>query len=187
MGDVSEPAAVEPEAIQPDDKDWTWVLDRPCPDCGADVSRIAAPELAELLHENTRGWYDALDGTDAAVRPAPERWSPLEYACHVRDVHALFEVRVRAMLEQDDPTYVSWDQDAAAVEQRYHEQDPTTVIVELVEAAASAAAVYAGVRGADWQRTGHRGDGAQFTIESLGRYHLHDVVHHLHDLTLDAR
>jgi hypothetical protein len=31
-----------------------------------------------------------------------------------------------------------------------------------------------------------RSNGDEFTVESLGRYHLHDVVHHLHDVGADA-
>jgi hypothetical protein len=27
-----------------------------------------------------------------------------------------------------------------------------------------------------------RSNGDEFTVETLGRYHLHDVVHHLHDV-----
>ena len=34
----------------------------------------------------------------------------------------------------------------------------------------------------EWQRPGRRSDGAEFTIDSLARYLLHDVVHHLHDV-----
>ena len=33
-----------------------------------------------------------------------------------------------------------------------------------------------------WQRRGLRSDGSEFTVETLGRYHLHDVVHHLYDV-----
>ena len=29
---------------------------------------------------------------------------------------------------------------------------------------------------------GRRSDGSAFTVESLGRYWLHDVEHHLHDV-----
>ncbi len=50
-------------------------------------------------------------------------WSPLEYACHVRDVFPLFDERLVLMLAQDGPQYANWDQDATAVE-RYAEQDP---------------------------------------------------------------
>jgi hypothetical protein len=169
-------------SIEPDTKDWTWVLTQSCPECGFDPADVAAEDVADLIHENTRGWYGALDGPDAAVRPAANVWSPLEYACHVRDVHLLFAERLRLMLDQDDPLFANWDQDVAAVEGRYGEQDPATVSVELVEAAADVAAIYAGVEGDQWQRPGRRSNGSVFTVETFGRYHLHDVVHHLHDI-----
>jgi hypothetical protein len=169
-------------SIEPDTKDWTWVLTRPCPECGFDAARVVPEDLADLIRQNTRGWYAALDGPDAAVRPAPSIWSPLEYACHVRDVHRLFAERLTLMLEQDDPQFANWDQDATAVESRYAEQDPAVVAVELVEAAADAAAIYAQVQGEQWQRPGRRSNGSVFTVETLGIYHLHDVDHHLHDV-----
>jgi hypothetical protein len=168
--------------IAPDTKDWTWVLERPCPECGFDPARVAVADLPDLIHDNTRGWYAALDGPRAAVRPEPGVWSPLEYGCHVRDVHRLFGERATLMLDQDDPRFADWDQDATALEDRYAEQDPATVSVELVEAAADVAALYAGVTGEQWGRPGRRSNGSVFTVETLGRYHLHDVVHHLHDV-----
>ncbi|WP_221177277.1 DinB family protein [Nocardioides marmoriginsengisoli] len=169
-------------AIEPDTKDWTWVLERPCPECGFDPSAIDATTLPDLIRSNTRGWYGVLDGADAAVRPGPQTWSRLEYACHVRDVHRLFGERVGLMLDQDDPQFANWDQDVTAIEDRYDEQDPSVVAVELVEAAADVAAVYAGVASDAWQRTGRRSNGSLFTVETLGIYHLHDVVHHLYDI-----
>ena len=168
--------------IEPDTKDWTWVLSSACPECGFDPTEVNAADLPDLFHQNTRGWYAALDGPDAATRPSPGVWSPLEYACHVRDVHRLFAERLTLMLEQDDPLWADWDQDATAVESRYAEQDPATVSVELVEAAADVAALYAQVRDDQWQRPGRRSNGSVFTVETLGTYHLHDVHHHLHDV-----
>ena len=100
----------------------------------------------------------------------------------MRDVHEVFAERVRLMLEEDAPTFADWDQDQAALEQRYDEQAPAVVAVELVERAAEAAAAYARVAPDQWQRAGHRSNGSVFTVETLGRYHLHDVVHHLWDV-----
>ena len=168
--------------IVPDTKDWTWVLARPCPDCGFDPASVHPDRLPELIHDNTRRWYDVLDRADVATRLAPHVWSALEYACHVRDVHALFDLRVRSMLEQDDPTFEGWDQDVAAVEGVYGSQDPATVIVELVEAAADVSATYSRVADPQWQRRGRRGDGAEFTVATLGTYHLHDIAHHVMDV-----
>jgi hypothetical protein len=79
--------------IVPDDKDWTWVLERPCPECGA------------------------------------------------------------------------------------------VVAADLLAAAATLADRFDGVSGDQWQRTGARSDGAQFTVETFARYFIHDPVHHLHDVT----
>jgi hypothetical protein len=168
--------------IEPDTKDWTWVLARPCAECGFDAGRVRVEDLADLVHANTCGWYTALDGPDAAVRPSANVWSPLEYACHVRDVHRVFAERLTLMLERDDPKFANWDQDVTAVESRYAEQDPAVVSVELVEAAADVAAIYARVEGVQWQRPGRRSNGSVFTVETLGRYHLHDAEHHLHDI-----
>ena len=170
--------------IEPDTKDWTWVVDRACPDCGFDPDAVARERLADEIHENTRGWYEVLADADFAVRPAQHVWSRLEYACHVRDVHRLFAERVQLMLDSEDPEFDNWDQDVTAVEERYGEQDPAEVGTALVERAAEAAAVYAGVSGDQWQRTGRRSNGSLFTVESIGRYHLHDVVHHLWDVSI---
>lgn len=167
--------------IEPDTKDWTWVLSRPCPDCGYDASAIAPQRLPDLLRANAAALAAVLARPGARTRPAEHVWSPLEYACHVRDVHRVFDGRVRLMLTTDDPAFESWDQDATAVAERYDLADPALVAVELTEAAEVVAGTYAGVRGAQWSRVGRRSDGTAFTVESLGRYHLHDAVHHLWD------
>jgi hypothetical protein len=170
-------------SIEPDTKDWTWVLEQPCEQCGFDPAAVAREDLPDLLHENTRGWYAVLTDPDHAVRPAPNVWSRLEYACHVRDVHELFAKRVRLMLDQDDPTFENWDQDATAVEEGYGLQEPGAVGTALVERAAEVAAVYASVEGDQWERTGRRSNGSRFTVQTIGVYHLHDVAHHLWDVT----
>ena len=40
----------------------------------------------------------------------------------------------------------------------------------------------AAVRDDQWSRTGRRSDGAVFTVESFGRYLVHDPVHHVWDV-----
>jgi hypothetical protein len=170
------------DAITPDTKDWTWVLRRPCEDCGFDPAAQGYRDLPGLVHDTAMTWSEVLARPDAAERPAPTVWSPLEYGAHVRDVHVLFAQRLRLMLEEDTPTFANWDQDATAVADDYGSQDPTTVAVELIEAAGTVAGIYATVSDATRARRGLRSNGDEFTVESLGRYHLHDVVHHLHDV-----
>ena len=118
----------------------------------------------------------------ARTRPTEQQWSTLEYACHVRDVFRLYDKRLELMVEHDDPLFENWDQDRTAVDSRYAEQDPERVAAELQAAAAALAERFDAVTQSSWSRTGRRGDGAEFTIDSFSRYLLHDPVHHLHDV-----
>lgn len=169
--------------IEPDTKNWTWVLQEPCPDCGMDTAAFPREDVARLLRENAAKWPAVLARPDVRERPSPDTWSPLEYACHVRDVHRKFRGRLRSMLTEDDPLFDNWDQDATAVEDRYNEQDPKTVSAELTEAAFALADAFAAVSGDAWERTGRRSDGAAFTVESFARYFIHDPTHHLWDVS----
>jgi DinB superfamily len=169
-------------SITPDAKDWTWVLARPCPECHYDASAVERATLGSRARATLPLWRQALARTDATVRPAPEVWSPLEYGCHVRDVFRVFDERLRLMLDRDDPQFADWNQDASALAGRYGEQDPATVAAELLAAGETIAVRFDAVPDGAWSRPGRRSNGSTFTVESLGRYFLHDVEHHLHDV-----
>jgi hypothetical protein len=182
---VADPAP-DAEVITPDTGDWTWVLDRQCPECGLDVRTLDREQIADVLRSNAMAWADLLDADPQLrrARPRPGRWSTLEYACHVRDVYRVFDERLVLMLEQRDPRYPNWDQDATAIEAGYRHQLPDRVAGELLAAADVLADRFDDVRGAQWQRTGTRSDGARFTVESFARYFIHDPVHHIWDVTM---
>ncbi|WP_090860209.1 DinB family protein [Nocardioides lianchengensis] len=169
-------------AIEPDTKDWTWVLQHPCPECGYVAEDPDRTALGDLVRGNAALWPVLLAAPDAAARPGPDVWSVLEYACHVRDVQRVFSERLALMLDQDDPLFANWDQDETAVAERYDLQAPAVVADELVAAAETVAAQYDAVPADAWTRSGRRSNGAVFTVETLGRYHLHDLVHHAHDV-----
>jgi hypothetical protein len=87
------------------------------------------------------------------------------------------------MLSEHDPRFPNWDQDETAIVARYNEQEPAVVADDLVAAGEQLARRFEGVRDEQWQRTGRRSDGANFTVGTLARYLLHDPVHHLYDVT----
>ncbi|PZS35853.1 MAG: methyltransferase type 12 [Pseudonocardiales bacterium] len=173
----------DPLTPAPDDKDWTWVLQEPCSECGFDARVMSPPDdLPVYIRAVVSAFASALGRPDAAERPAPEVWSPLEYGCHVRDVCLLYDERLQLMLAQDDPLWANWDQDATAIESRYWSQDPAEVAKELALAGVDIAASFAEVRDDQWQRPGRRSGGSVFTIDTLARYFAHDLVHHVHDI-----
>lgn len=166
--------------ITPDTKDWTWVLERTCPECGFDVTAFPREQVGEMIRANADEWEPLLQHPEVRSRPSDDRWSALEYGCHVRDVFRLYDERLRMMLEDDDAHYQNWDQDEASA--GYSAEDPGRVIEELKAAAAALADRFDSVEGTDWDRTGNRSDGARFTVESFARYFIHDPVHHVHDV-----
>jgi hypothetical protein len=169
--------------IVPDAKDWTWVLQRPCPECGLDTSSFPREAVFAMTLSNATAWARPLAAPDAARRPRADKWSALEYGCHVRDVFKLYDYRLGLMLAEDNPLFPNWDQDQAAAADRYHAQDPATVADELTAAADALSLSFSSVDSTQWARKGRRGDGAAFTVETFARYFIHDPIHHLYDVT----
>ncbi len=170
-------------AIVPDAKNWTWVLERVCPECGFDAAAVDRDQIGRLVRDNAAAWPTLLLSPTARQRPTDDRWSALEYGCHVRDVFGLFDERLRLMLDVDGPQFENWDQDETAIAERYDQQNPSEVARQLLAAGAGLADRWDGVAVDQWDRTGFRSDGAAFTVDSFARYFLHDPVHHLVDVT----
>ncbi|NJC23468.1 hypothetical protein BJ994_002544 [Arthrobacter pigmenti] len=166
--------------IEPDSKDWTWVLERPCEGCGLDAGAFPPADIPDRIRADLPHWRTVLERSDVANRPDAGTWSPLEYAAHVRDVFALFIERTDLMLREEDPLFANWDQDRTAAEKNYAAEDPAAVQGELTAAGEAYAARLEGI--SDWERVGRRSNGSRFTIATLAQYGLHDVVHHLSDV-----
>jgi hypothetical protein len=176
-----QPLPVDPP---PDNKDWTWTLTRRCDQCGFSAGDVPAAEIAERAFIAAEEWVQILRSSPAvASRPEPAVWSPLEYGCHVRDVYRLFDTRLALILAEDHPTFTSWDQDETAIAERYHEQDPEVVADELEAAAQAFVARNQSLDPAQLERRGTRSNGDEFVVITFLQYFLHDVIHHLWDVT----
>jgi hypothetical protein len=168
----------------PDTKDWTWTLTRRCDQCGLSAGDIKPEDFAERAFIAGEEWVQILRSSPAvAARPSPAVWSPLEYGAHVRDVYRLFDPRLAQMLNDDSPTFTNWNQDETAIKEAYGEQDPEVVADELEAAAQRFVARIQSLKPDQYARVGFRSDGAEFTVVTFIQYFLHDVIHHLWDVT----
>ena len=168
----------------PDTKDWTWVLHEVCPECGVESARIQPTDVPTLARANALIWESVLaDDAAARVRPSPEIWSPVEYACHVRDVFEVFTGRLQLMVAEDGARFQNWDQDEAAVEGDYAHAEPSEVAVGVVAAAERVAAAWEAVPRDAWERQAVRSNGSVFTVTTLSQYFAHDWLHHAWDVT----
>ena len=166
-----------------DTKDWTWVLERPCPECGFAAATLDRSDIGAATRSVAEQFVGLLAGDERVKnRPDPEVWSALEYGCHVRDVFAIMGVRLHLLLDEQDPPFANWDQDATAVAERYNDQDPSIVSGDLLANGLALADAFDAVQVDQWHRRGFRSDGAVFTVESLGRYMVHDPLHHVWDV-----
>ncbi|WP_280356264.1 DinB family protein [Nocardia otitidiscaviarum] len=187
--------------IVPDTKDWTWVLERACADCGFDPAATPYEAVPGLVRESAVRFAAALERPDVRVRPDESTWSTLEYAAHVRDVCRIMTHRLGITLaaaavpgpvisgydpsvtvDAGVPMFANWDQDITAEADDYAAQSPAAVAAELGAAAESAARAYESVPADQRARVARRSNGSQFTVDTLGRYFLHDLVHHVHDV-----
>jgi len=174
----------DPGPATPDDSDWTWVLARPCPDCGFDATALAPEDISVRLRDASVRYAAALGREDVRTRPAAGVWSPLEYTCHVRDVCDVMRGRIDQILAGGGEVvrFANWDQDETAAEKQYWRSDPEGVRREVGDAFEAAATAYERPSGAQWGWPALRSNGSQFTATTLAQYFMHDIQHHLWDV-----
>ena len=174
--------------IIPDTKDWTWVLQRPCPECGFDTGGFAVEAVPGMILANAAAWQDALAGPHdpdgARARPEPGTWSPLEYACHLRDVLLVQRERVLAARRVDRPVFDPMGRDERVEHDGYAGQDSQDVARQLVDAAAMFANDLDRLTPADWDRTVMYSYPKRWerSLRWVAVHTLHEVYHHTMDI-----
>ncbi|MGO1403012.1 MAG: DinB family protein [Flaviflexus sp.] len=169
-----------PKPAQTDTTDWTFVIDKGCPECG--YAPHDPRDTAERLRAMPERWEKVLNRKDATERPGEDVWSPVEYARHCLDLLRVLNRRVTSMLNEENPQLEDFDGEAEAVNERFWEADPERVSTDIADAVREVAATYDRIGEGEWGRTGVRSDGKLFTILGMSRYLLHDLEHHLVDV-----
>lgn len=164
------------------------VPEDPCPECrfdGAAVTDVAG-EIDALGRKLAAPLTRFLDGEDGPAllrtRPTADVWSPLEYACHVRDVLVLFEERTRRMVAEPGTQLGWWDHEAAVTDDAYNAEDPAQVAAQIGAATERYATTLRDLDADQLQATGERQAGEIFTVDSMARYALHEAKHHQLDI-----
>jgi hypothetical protein len=108
-----------------------------CQGCGFEWDAVTWEEISPRIVAASDRFGGLLRGNveDTVVRPDPDRWSALEYACHVRD--ALFNLRDRIVLGavEDNPVPHPMHGTPRIEMGLYRGDDPVVVADELIVAA----------------------------------------------------
>lgn len=157
-----------------------------CEECGFDYGRVKPSSLPKLLDDLGKQFAHELDRDGHALRerPQPEVWSPLEYACHLRDVLLVQRDRLYRALVEENPDMPRMHRDERVVLARYSSQDPGEVAEQLRVAARLAGQAFGDVEPSAWTRTliYNWPSPHQLDVTGLAAHTAHEVVHHLNDV-----
>lgn len=161
-----------------------------CVECGFEYGRTV-DDFASAASPLVDAYDELLRSTDAGAlthRPTPGVWSPLEYACHVRDLLYVQRERVLAARRRDRPVAESMGRDERVEHDGYNTQRPAEVARELGDAALLLSNVFCRLSADDWDRMivypypypdpepGER------SLRWVATHTLHELHHHLFDI-----
>jgi hypothetical protein len=158
-----------------------------CAECGFVYDLADAHIAGAAIIEGATTLGRLVTGTDAPVRARhePSTWSPLEYACHLRDVLLVQRERVLLARRRETPKLEPMGREERADHDGYAEQDAEDVARQLADAAQLFANVLSRLEPDDWHRTViyNYPTPAVRSLAWVAAHTLHEVQHH----TLDVR
>lgn len=126
-----------------------------------------------------RGW-----DTRLRTRPAPDVWSALEYACHIRDVFLVQRDRLYVALVEEKPSFSPMYRDERVVLARYNAQAPEEVAEQIATAARLIAQAFSVLDSAQFARlcVYNYPVPAEHSLLWVGQHVIHEGEHHCHDV-----
>jgi hypothetical protein len=157
-----------------------------CDVCGFVYAKVAPVDVAARLTAATTSLANIVTGSGDVVRtrPSEQRWSILEYACHVRDV--LISIRERLILATivDVPTGVALHRDERVARGFYRNDSVEDVAEEIRMLSRLLLTTYAVLTADDLQRRliySHVSPN-EVTIMWAAAQAVHEAEHHLGDV-----
>ena len=122
---------------------------------------------------------EGLSDDQVRTRPAAEAWSLLEIACHLRDSAAEEGLRVRRLIEEEQPTLDAYDQEARAREREYQREDPRRALTGLRAFWTGLAYQLEGLSEDEWQREGIHPEVGRVSVRSRAEDEVRHAREHL--------
>ncbi len=162
-----------------------------CAACQFDYGQMEGQDFATSAGPLAAAYVDLLESTSGTIlraRPSLDVWSPLEYACHVRDLLLVQRERVLAARRQGRPVAEPMGRDERVEHDGYNHQSPSDVARQLSDATLLLSNAFGRLSPADWDRTviypyaypdpnpGER------SLRWMATHTLHELSHHLIDI-----
>jgi hypothetical protein len=158
-----------------------------CEECGFEYDEAGAGQSGRNIVALVERLVPLLldPSGDLVSRREPEVWSPLEYACHIRDVLLVQRERVLMARRVDRPTLEPMGREERVDHDGYREQDAADVARQVIDAGRLFAGVLARLGPADWDRcvVYNYPSPSERSLRWVAVHTVHEVRHHLQDIT----
>jgi hypothetical protein len=122
------------------------------------------------------------------VRLSPEEFSVVENICHLRDIEVEgYTVRIRRLLEEDNPQLDDIDGARLAVERDYNRQNLNSALETFTFARKKNVELLSVIKKDDWQRKGSMQGVGEIKLETLIEMMIEHDAGHLDELGRSAR
>jgi hypothetical protein len=159
--------------------------DHQCVECAfaySEISVEAAIEVIRSVPARVRNAVLSLPAGHLTVRPGDGTWSALEYVCHLRDVYAVYTIRLYRTRTEETPILEPMLNDLRVERFRYNQRDVRAVVAELIDNVAGLLDEAARHTADAWERTARRLVGEERTARWLMLQAAHEGLHHLRDI-----
>lgn len=156
-----------------------------CASCGLRYEAVTPGMAVREIRAVPASLRDAVaDLTLEAMRrrPRPGVWSVTEYVCHLRDVYAVYTIRLHRTRTEERPSLEPMLNDLRARRFQYNDRSVPCVLEELEANVSGFCDEVARVEAAGWVRMAMRLPGEDRTALWLVRQALHEGRHHLGDI-----
>ncbi len=155
-----------------------------CEACEIDFAQVSVADAVAVIGSlpgRVRETVSAAPAEVRRLRPRADRWSVIEYVCHLRDVYATYTIRLHRARTEHEPVLEPMLNDLRARRFRYNERSVDAVLDELGATAAGFCEEVA--RMEQWDRLVTRLPGEHRTARWLVRQAMHEGQHHLDDIS----
>jgi len=154
----------------------------PCYNCGA-VGRSQIIAALRALPDELEALCEGLSDEELRQRPSEGEWSILEICCHLRDSAEIEGLRIRCLVEEEEPALEPYDQEALARERNYEGDDPHRVGIALRAFWGGLAYQLEGLSEEEWERGGTHPEVGPVTVRSRAELEVEHARAHLEQIT----
>jgi hypothetical protein len=113
-----------------------------------------------------------------SAHPLPGKWSAREIVHHLADSEMASALRLRQLLDEENPVIHGYDQDNRAARLKYNERDIAPAFDALRGARATTVQLLALMSEDDWKREGTHTESGRYTVEDWLRIYAAHAHNH---------